>query len=374
VAVGGGSEQDLDRNEAATPHKLDEARKRGQVAKSADVVSALVFTAGTVALYAKGWDNLVELFKFDRHLLGFAHAAGNAGGAQAGWQLVDLLAHVLQSGLALVLPAMAALMITAILANVAQTGPVWSWHPVKPDWQRLNPVTGFKRVVSLRTLFDTGRALLKLTVLALVVGVTLQDMVPHFGQLGDVTPYGHAGLLLRDLGALAIRVAFALCVIALLDYGYSQREFAKNMRMSKREMRDETKNREGDPRIRARLRELRREMLKRSLAVRRTAQADVVITNPTHIAVALRYRHGEMAAPVLVSKGAGALAAVMRLIAARHHIPVLRSPTLARALHAKTPLDAPIPAELYPGVARLMVWVLSMKNARRGAASAGSPA
>lgn len=356
-------EQDLDRNEAATPHKLAEARKRGQVAKSADVVSALVFSVATVVLYAKGWDSLVELFKFDRHLLGFARAA--AGGGASGWQLFDLAAHVLRSGLMLVLPAMAALMIAAVLANVGQTGPVWSWHPVKPDWQRLNPMTGFKRVMSLRTLFDALRALIKLAVLAVVVGATLLDMVPHFGQLGDVTPYGHAGLLLRDLGALALRIALALCVIAVLDYAYGQREFAKNMRMSRREMRDETKNREGDPRIRARLRELRREMLKRSLATRRTGEADVVITNPTHIAVALRYRHGEMAAPVLISKGAGPLAAVMRLIAARHQIPVLRSPTLARALHAKTPLNAPIPIELYPDVARLMVWVLSMKEARR---------
>lgn len=358
------SEQDLDRNEAATPHKLDEARKRGQVAKSSDVVAAVVFTVGTVALYAKGWDGLVDLFRFDRHLLGFARSGSSA---QAGWQLFDLSAHVLRSGLLLVLPAMAALMIAAILTNLGQTGPVWSWHPVKPDWQRLNPMTGFKRVMSLRTLFDAFRALVKLTVLALVVGATLRSLVPHFGQLGDVTPYGHAGLLLRDLGALALRVALALCVIALLDYGYTQREFGKNMRMSRREMRDETKNREGDPRIRSRLRELRRELLRRSKAVRRTAEADVLITNPTHIAVALRYRHGEMAAPVLVSKGAGALAAVMRLIAAKHRIPVLRSPALARALHAKTPLDAPIPSELYPGVARLMVWVLNMKAARRGA-------
>jgi flagellar biosynthesis protein FlhB len=360
------SEQDLDRNEAASPHKLDEARKRGQVAKSADVVSALVFTVGTVAFYAKGWDGLVDLFKLDHLLFGFARGAAGSG-SQVGWHLFDMAAHVLRSGLMLVLPAMAALMIAGVLANIGQTGPVWSWHPIQPDWQRLNPMTGFKRVMSLRTLFDAFRALVKLTVLALVVGATLRSMVPHFAQLGDVTPYGHAGLLLHDLGALALRVALALCVIALLDYGYTQREFAKNMRMSRREMRDEAKNREGDPRIRARLRELRREMLKRSKAVRRTADADVLITNPTHIAVALRYRHGEMAAPVLVSKGAGALAAVMRLIAARHHIPVLRSPALARTLHAKTPLDAPIPAELYPGVARLMVWVLNMKAARRGA-------
>lgn len=358
-------EQDLDRNEAATPHKLDEARKRGQAAKSADIVSAVVFTVGAVTVYAKGWDGLVGLFKFDQHLLSFAKEAGRGRGAEAGWHMWDLAVHVLQSGVALVLPAMAALMIAGVLANLGQTGPIWSWHPITPDWQRLNPMTGFKRVMSMRTLFDAFRALAKLTVLAIVVGTALRDMVPHFQQLGDVTPYGHAGLLLRDLGGLALRVAFALCVIALLDFGYSHREFAKNMRMSRREMRDESKNREGDPRIRARLRELRREMLKRSLAVRRTAQADVVITNPTHIAVALRYKHGEMAAPVLVSKGAGALAAVMRAIAARHHIPVLRSPTLARALHAKTRLDSPIPTELYPDVARLMVWVLNMKETRR---------
>lgn len=363
------SEQDQDRNEAATPHKLEEARKRGQVSKSADVVSAVAFTVAAVTLYAKGWGGLVDLFKFDHHLLAFARNTG--GGAEAGWRMFDLAAHVLQTGLGLVLPAFAALMIAGVLANIGQTGPVWSWHPITPDWQRLNPMTGFKRVMSLRTLFDAARALIKLTVLAIVVGTTLRDMVPHFGQLGDVTPYGHAGLLLRDLGSLALRVALALCVIAMLDFAYSRREFSKNMRMSRREMKDEAKNREGDPRIRARLRELRREMLRRSRAVQRTAEADVLITNPTHIAVALRYRHGEMAAPVVVSKGAGALAALMRLIAARHRIPVLRSPALARALHAKTPLDATIPAELYPGVARLMVWVLSLKSARRqGARSA----
>jgi flagellar biosynthetic protein FlhB len=211
------SEQDLNRNEAASPHKLDEARKRGQVSKSADVVSAIVFAVGTVALYAKGWDGLVDLFKFDHHLLGFARGAAG-GGSQAGWQLFDLAVHVMRSGLMLVLPAMAALMIAAVLANVGQTGPVWSWHPIRPDWQRLNPMTGFKRVMSLRTLFDAFRALVKLTVLALVVGATLRGMVPHFAQLGDVTAYGHAGLLLHDLGALALRVALALCVIALLDY------------------------------------------------------------------------------------------------------------------------------------------------------------
>jgi flagellar biosynthetic protein FlhB len=357
------SEQELDRNEAATPHKLSEARKRGQVAKSADVVAALVLTAASVLLYSNGWSDVIELFKLDKHLLAFAKST-NAH-ADSGWWLVDLSVHVLQTGLGLVLPAMGAVMIVAVLANMIQTGgPVWSWHPVKADWQRLNPMTGFKRVMSLRTLFDAGRAILKLIVLTIVIAATLKAMLPQFDQLIGLTSYGHTGLLLQDLASLAIRIAFAMCLIAVLDLAFTKREFAKNMRMSRREMRDETKNREGDPRVRARLRELRREMLKRSLAVQRTAQADVLITNPTHIAVALRYRHGEMAAPVLVSKGAGALAAVMRAIAARHRIPVLRSPALARALHAKTRIDSPIPTECYADVARLMVWVLAMKNAR----------
>jgi flagellar biosynthesis protein FlhB len=171
---------------------------------------------------------------------------------------------------------------------------------------------------------------------------------------------------MQELGVLAVRVALLLCLIAVLDYAFVRREFAKNMSMSRREQRDESKHREGDPRIRARLRELRRELLKRSLALRRTAQADMLVTNPTHFAVALRYRHGQSAAPVVLSKGAGGLATAMRVIAAKHRIPVLHAPTLARSLHARTDLDAAIPTDLYPDVARLVVWMLSMQRALVG--------
>jgi flagellar biosynthetic protein FlhB len=352
------SEGDLDRNEDATPHKLAEARKRGQVAKSADIVSSIVFMVGAVLLYAKGWDGLVALFKLDHRALAALGAASDPSAAR----LIQLSVRVLDGGLQLLLPGLGFVLVAAILSNVGQTGPLWSWHPLTPDLQRINPMTGFKRVFSLRTLFDALRAVIKLVVLSVVVAASLWGMLPSFVQLGDVTPYGQAGLLIRDLAALALRIALALLLIASLDFIFSNREFAKKMRMSRKEMRDESKNREGDPRIRARLRELRREMLKRSKAIRRTAEADIVITNPTHIAVALRYRHGEMAAPVVVSKGAGMIAQAIRFLAARHKIPVLRSPSLARALHATTPLDSPIPTHLYPGVARLLVWVLSLKS------------
>jgi flagellar biosynthetic protein FlhB len=139
--------------------------------------------------------------------------------------------------------------------------------------------------------------------------------------------------------------------------------------MSRKEVRDEHKEREGDPRIRARLRELRREALRRSMAARRTASADVLLTNPTHYAVALRYVHGEMQSPQLVAKGAGSLAASMREIAARHRVPVVQNPPLARELYRSLEVDHHVPPALYAQVARILVWVFAMREAREGQTS-----
>jgi flagellar biosynthesis protein FlhB len=356
------TEQDVDRNESATPHKLSEARGRAQIAKSPDIVSAAVLMSAVVYLNSQGWGSLVELFRFDRLLLGLS--ADGTGSAAAGWRLWDLVDHCIRGAMGILLPALATIVVVAIVANIAQTGPVFSSHPIQPDWQRINPQRGLRRVFSMRTLFDGARACVKLTVLVIVVGSSLRALVPQFQHLSGTTPLGHAHAIVADLASMGFKVALALSVLALLDFGYAHREFARNMRMSRREVRDEFRNREGDPRIRARLRGLRKEMLRRSQSLSRTAQADVLITNPTHIAVALRYEHGQMNAPVLVSKGAGGLAAAMRLIAARHRVPVVRSPSLARALHARTELDRQIPPELFADTARIMVWVLSMRAAR----------
>jgi flagellar biosynthetic protein FlhB len=152
--------------------------------------------------------------------------------------------------------------------------------------------------------------------------------------------------------------------VAGADVVFTRRDFARQMRMSRRELKDEYKNREVDPRIRARLRELRRELLKRSRSLRNTRNADVVLTNPTHVAVALQYRHGEMEAPRVVAKGAGQLAAAMRAIAGRHEIVVVQNPPLARRLFREAPLDAYLPVSFHAEVARIMVWVLAMRQQR----------
>lgn len=357
-------EQELDRNDAATPHKLEQARRKGQVARSADVVSAIVFGVAVVYFYALGWDFVLAQFRFDAELFKRAGALHQPG------QLWELVSHAGGAAMMLLLPVFATIMVAAILGNVLQTGPVLSLHPIQPDWQRLNPASGLKRVLSVRTLFDAGRAVVKLVVLALVVHAALTALLPQFHQIAGRPPLAFMRLLLDDVASLCLKLALALAVIALIDLGFSRREFAKNMRMSKRELKDEVKHREGDPRIRSRLRELRREMLKRSRALTRTGGADVLITNPTHFAVALRYRHGEMAAPLLLAKGAGGMAAAMRQIAAAKRIPVVQNRTLARAIYFGMDIDQHVPQTLYADVARIIVWVLAMRRARETAKTA----
>lgn len=353
------ADTELDRNEAATPYKLSEAKKRGQVAKSADVVSAVVFAAAVAFIYAQGWDTLRTQFLFDRYF--FSQAAHLAVTPAALWNLISV---ALRESMLLLAPLLATVVLAALAANIAQTGGIFSAHPVTPDWDRLNPISGLKRVFSMRTLFDAARACVKLVLLAWVVYASLKTLTPQLYTLAGLAPIGQAKLLLADVAGLGLKIAIALVAIAAVDFAYTRREFAKRQRMSKREVKDEFKHREGDPRIRNRLRELRREMLKRSLSLRKTRQADLIVTNPTHFAVALRYRHGEMTAPRLVAKGSGSMAAAMRAIAARHRIPVVQNRTLARALYAGTGLDEDVPSAFYPQVARLMVWVLAMREAR----------
>lgn len=353
------AEQDIDRNEAATPHKLARARERGQVAKSADVVSVMVFGAAMLYLSAQGWSLWRKQFALARALLG--QAAHAEGGGEA---LVRLIETMLRTSLCDAAPFFAALALASVAGNVLQTGAVFSFHPLKPDWSRINPVSGLKRIFTMRMLFQAVRASLKLLLLSAAAYFTLKHLTPQFFYLASLSPIWTVRTMLGDLAALGLHVTLMLGFIAWLDSVYMRREFAKNMRMSRREMKDEHKHREGDPRIRSRLRELRRELLKRTRAVRNTRDADVLIVNPEHVAVALRYVHGQMSSPQLIAKGGGAIAAAMRTIARRHGIPIVRNLPLARALYRDLDLGQSVPPGHYAQVARIIVWVFAMRDAK----------
>ena len=352
---------DQDRSHAATPYKLQKALERGQAAKSTVVIAAVVFLTAMVFLDWQGWAIWRQVFQLCRKLI-----AGSATLGGDGTGLAPLFSLMLSHTIWMAAPFFAALMIAGILANVLQTGLILSAAPIKPDWNRLNPVDGMKRILSLQGLFVLGRSLLKLALLGTVAYFSLKAVGPQFYRLSSLPPAALVRTLLQDFASLGLRLAGVLVLIALLDLLFMKRQFATKMRMSRRELKDETKNRDGDPRVRARIRELRRELLKRSASLQNTRNADVLITNPTHVAVALRYTHGEMASPQLVAKGRGVMAAAMRAIAARHRIPVVPSPSLARALYRDLAVNQHVRPNLYAPVARIIVWVFSRRGAAAG--------
>ena len=362
---------DQDKSHSATPYKLEKALEQGQAAKSTVVSSAVVFTTAMVFLDWQGWPVWQRLFLMDRKV--FAGAATLAENPAGFW---PLLSDMLSASLWLAAPFLAALVIAAIVSNVMQTGPILSATPIKPDWNRLNPVDGLKRILSLQGLFVLIRSLLKMALLGTVAYFALIALAPQFYRLSSLPPGALVRVLLQDFASLGLRLAGVLVLIALLDLLFTKRQFASKMRMSHREVKDEVKNRDGDPRVRARIRELRREMLKRSASLKNTRNADVLITNPVHVAVALRYVHGEMSSPQLVAKGRGFMAAAMRAIAARHRIPVVPSPALARQLYRELGVDQHVRPDLYAPVARIIVWVFSRRDAarRQAARKAGAGA
>jgi flagellar biosynthetic protein FlhB len=307
------------------------------------------------------WQGLkfcLEQFRFDHALL---VQAGRVDLSLASFQ--PLLDRAIRGTLVLTAPWFAALMGVAVAGHLLHSGPVLSVTPVKPDWDRINPASGLKRMFSLRTLFLGVRALLKIALLGTVVVLALRAMAPRFFPLAGMPPAGMLGALLDGFSSMGLKLALTLGLLALLDLIYTRWQFLKNMRMSRRELKDEFKTKEGDPRIRMRMRELRREWARRVMALRRTREADLLITNPTHIAVALKYEHGQMVSPLVLAKGRGMMAAAMRSIGARYRIPVVQNPTLARALFAGLAVNQHVTPDLYAPVARIIVWLMARRKA-----------
>lgn len=354
------AEQDADRSEQATEHKLDEARKKGNVAKSVDFISMGVLAGLAVWIYGNGWEALRHSLRTQQKVLARAGQRDWSTDGIAAW-----LGELLLDTLTLMGPLFLTLMVVAVVVNVMQTGPIFSFFPLKPDLNRINPAMGLKKLFSMRILFEALKSCIKLAVLGTVLYHLIKDLVPGLVGLSTMAPKGYARILLTLAGGLVLKLVLALLVIALLDMVYTRYDFSKRMRMSKRDVREESKNREGDPRIRARIRDLRREMLKRSKSLGKVSGADVLITNPTRLAVALSYQHGTSGAPKVVAKGAGELAATMRQLARQHQIPIVQNRLLARALFREVDYDGYVPEKLYPQIAKIMVWVYSMREARR---------
>lgn len=355
--------EELDRNEEATSYKLRKARERGQVARSAELGAAALFAVGMAYLAACGTAAVLALAEACRHAWASLQPMPVAG--------IGRVAHALLVRIAADAAAPFGLMLlAAIVAGLLQAGPVFAPNAVAPDPARLHPSRVLRRIFSVRPVFDVMRSLARLAVVGGIAWWAIERFV-QAPALSALQPAEQLRAGLAELASLGLRIAVVLAAFAAWDLLRSRREFARDMRMSRREVRDEQKQREGDPRIRARLRELRRKLLKRSASLRNTRDADVVVTNPTHVAVALRYQEGRTPAPVVLAKGVGSTAAGMRGIAHRHGIAVVHSPALARRLFRQVEVEQVLPPGFHAEVAGIYAWPLAMQRRRN---AQGQPA
>jgi len=353
------AEQDQNRNEAATPHKLSEARKRGSVPKSMDISSFVVLCAALLSLHL--WGGAIAASEL--RLMG--SILSNADQIPNGFDAMPLmLGGFLWQTLAILAPALGLIVVMTLLGGILQVGPVFSAFPLKPDFDRINPISGFKRIFSLRLVLEALKTILKCGLMGYMLYVAIRDALPVLVQSMQMQPFSIGMILGAQTKSLLLKLLAVMALLAAFDLIYSRWDYFRRLKMSRREIKDEHKRREGDPRIKTRIRELQREAVKRSKSLARVKDADVLIANPTHLAVAVKYDRERVDAPLVIAKGAGLLALRMRAAARSNGIPVVENKRLARALFRGAQIDAAAPAELYGTLAKILVWAYSLKSTR----------
>lgn len=346
------------RTEEATPRRLRQGRERGQVAQSQEVRTWAVLAAVAASVSALIPGACKALIG---PLIPFLDGAGSIRISADGASRAGLA--VLADAAAAIAPVIGAIIAAAVGASLVQTGFLWATERAAPDFGRVSPLKGLQRQFSTHTLVEFGKGLIKISAVAVVFAAVAMPFLDGLEATLQFTPVATLERLHELCVWLAAGTAAVLVVVAGADYGYQRFAFLKEMRMTKQEIREEYKESEGDPHIKARIRNLRAERArKRMMAAVPTA--DVVITNPTHFAVALRYEMATMPAPTVVAKGVDALAHRIRAVAESHAVPVVENPPLARALYASVEVDEEIPAEHYEAVARVIGYVMRLKARR----------
>lgn len=352
------AESAAERTEQATPKRLEEARKKGQVPRSVDLSTAAVCIAAAATLYALG------------DMVAGKYAAYMRDALSLSPQVVmsdDAIWPALRNGgaraLLMILPILGATFIAALAAPLTIGGWNLSGQALVPKFNRLNPLNGFKRMFSARGAVELGKGLAKVGVVGTIGFVLLTGLTPQLmGLSAEPLPgaIGHAASL---AGYSLLVLVCGLVIIAAVDVPFQLWNHAKELRMTKQEVREEYKEMEGSPETRARIREAQRALAKGRM-LQDVPTADVVVTNPTHFAVALRYDENRNRAPVVVAKGTELLALKIREIATEHEVPVVEAPPLARALHKSVEIGQEVPAALYVTVAQVLTYVYQLKAAR----------
>lgn len=351
-------QSDLERTEPASPRRLEQAREQGQVARSLELTTFLMVMIPGVLLLTAGAGIVDGLQTLVRHALAPDRAV-MLDPAAALAQLRDLFAHALL----VIAPLLGASLLVALVAPMLLSGWLFSPQALEPRASRMSPLAWVSRTFSWQGAIELAKAVLKTVLLGGVLVAVLWDQAETFALLAAQPLPSALVDMVGLLRAAFVAVMLVLLLVVVIDVPFQLWQHAKQLRMTREEVRKEARETEGSPELRGRIRQLQREMARRRMMAE-VPRADVVVTNPTHYAVALRYQEGRMRAPEVVAKGAREVAERILETAREHSVPVLQAPPLARALHRHAELGEAVPAALYGAVAEVLAWVYQLRLAR----------
>jgi flagellar biosynthetic protein FlhB len=353
-----------DLTEEASSFRLDELRSKGQVAQSRELVSVIALCVAGVAFmslmpaFVSAWQEFAQSL--------FLIAPVNLSGNSLGAQLIPFDSALSQKVLIFlslgIFPVCLTAFFAGILGSLVQVGPLFTLEPLAWDLNRIDPVAGFKRLFSVRVMIETIKIIGKVTVLGTVLWFALKPRALQSGILLFVSLGDFGKLTANMMEQLFFSCVFVLFVFSGVDVWLVRREYSKSSRLTKQEAKQESKEREGDPQVKARIRALQRQLARRRM-MQAVKKADVIITNPTHIAVAIVYQSMKMKAPLVVAKGADLLAQRIKLMAKQTGIPCVENVPLARELYKKVRIGAFIPKHLYQTVAEVLAYVYRLNKA-----------
>lgn len=344
-----------EKTEEATPQRREEFRKKGQVAQTKELATFFILFAASVSIWALGKFFLTQVS--DLFVAIFAdHIVLVAKDASYG----DVVSFALKKAVLILGPLFLIASILALSSSLIQVGILYNEEALKPDLNKINPINGFKRLFSMRSVVEGLKAVAKVSVVALIVGLIIQTEIltlPRMVEFSIQEIFSFfSSISIKLVGSVAIFMA----ILAALDYAFQKYDMEKQMRMTKQEIKEEQKNREGDPLVKARVKRVQRELANQRM-MQDVPKADVIITNPTHIAVAIKYETGSIA-PILLAKGADKIAEKIKEVAKENNIPVVENKPLARAIYKTLKIGQLIPRELFKAVAEVLAYVYRLRR------------
>ncbi|MFQ5962968.1 MAG: flagellar biosynthesis protein FlhB [Candidatus Scalinduaceae bacterium] len=345
-----------EKTEPATPKKRQEARRKGNVANSQDFNSAMMLLFGAIFLYYLG-GNMLGYMKDTMSLF-----LGNLFFEKLDVNILQaLMIDIYSRNLKGILPILGAFMVIGIVSSYTQVGFLLSPKALVPDFKKLNPVTGIKNLVSKRSLVRLSMSLVKLSIMVLVAYFSIRKDIEPLMELVSMRLDGMFSAASSLIFYLTLKITIILFILALIDFMYQKWQYSKDLMMTKHEVKQESKQSEGDPLVKSRIKSVQREMAKKRM-MKAIPEADVVVSNPTHYAIALKYDASTMNAPKVVAKGVDLIALKIMEIARENYVPIVEDRLLARILYDTVEIDGEVPPKLYQAVAKVLSYVYQLRN------------